>query len=101
MWTRGAGGSKVLTGQITHGQQIPLPEGYSQSQCTWSVSASENNPAAKPMYSYFMNYPARFMGAIAKSDSNRIVSCGWIDSGSLQLHYDQFAAICSYIVACD
>ncbi|KAA9861928.1 shufflon protein D', partial [Escherichia coli] len=27
-----------MTGKIANGQQIPLPSGFSASQCTWSVS---------------------------------------------------------------
>ncbi|MGG7318360.1 shufflon system plasmid conjugative transfer pilus tip adhesin PilV, partial [Escherichia coli] len=40
-WRR-ASGSTVLTGKIANGQQIPLPSGFSASQCTWSVSNAEN-----------------------------------------------------------
>ncbi|NBJ57693.1 shufflon protein D', partial [Escherichia coli] len=28
----------MLTGRIANGQQIPLPSGFSASQCSWSVS---------------------------------------------------------------
>ncbi|KAA9747856.1 shufflon protein D', partial [Salmonella enterica subsp. enterica serovar Infantis] len=27
----------MITGRIANGQQIPLPTGFSASQCSWSV----------------------------------------------------------------
>ncbi|MBL1586462.1 shufflon protein D', partial [Klebsiella pneumoniae] len=32
----------MITGRIANGQQIPLPTGFSASQCSWSVSNAEN-----------------------------------------------------------
>jgi hypothetical protein len=31
----------VLTGTISHGGTIPLPSGYSEGQCHWTVSTAE------------------------------------------------------------
>ena len=33
----------VLTGTISHGGTIPLPNGYSESQCRWLVSVNNDN----------------------------------------------------------
>ena len=38
------GNVAVLTGTIAHGGTIPLPAGYTQSQCKWMVSISDDNP---------------------------------------------------------
>ena len=34
----------VLTGTITHGGTLPLPSGYSESQCRFMVSVNKDNP---------------------------------------------------------
>ncbi len=34
--------SGSTVGRIANGQQIPLPTGFSASQCSWSVSNAEN-----------------------------------------------------------
>ena len=36
----------VLTGTIAHGGTIPLPSGFSESQCRWLVSVSNDNPSS-------------------------------------------------------
>ncbi|WP_225933823.1 hypothetical protein [Escherichia coli] len=41
-WRKSNSGSTVITGRIANGQQIPLPTGFSASQCSWSVSNAEN-----------------------------------------------------------
>ncbi|EHO03576.1 shufflon system plasmid conjugative transfer pilus tip adhesin PilV, partial [Escherichia coli] len=69
-WKKNASGSTVLTGRIANGQQIPLPSGFSASQCSWSVSNAENPHGWKPNY---------FAGSVATYDSNRIVTCGYYD----------------------
>ena len=33
----------ILTGILAHGQTIPLPEGYEEGQCKWTVSVAEDN----------------------------------------------------------
>ena len=35
------GNVSVLTGTVVHGGTIPLPAGYTQSQCKWSVSINQ------------------------------------------------------------
>ena len=42
------GNVAVLTGTIAHGGTIPLPAGYTQAQCRWMVSMSEDNPTSIP-----------------------------------------------------
>lgn len=87
------GGSTVLTGQIANGQQIPLPPGFSQNQCTWSVSNSENPHGWKPNY---------FAGQVAKADANRIVLCGFYDEYNFiaGTHRDDISGKCSFIISC-
>lgn len=37
-------GIAILTGTIAHGGTIPLPDGYTESQCRWMVSVANDNP---------------------------------------------------------
>ena len=37
-------GIAILTGTIAHGSTIPLPDGYTESQCRWMVSVASDNP---------------------------------------------------------
>ncbi|UBT78146.1 shufflon system plasmid conjugative transfer pilus tip adhesin PilV [Pseudomonas amygdali] len=85
---RSAGGGKVLTGFISHGQQIPLPNGSAQGSCTWSVSDAANpHPAPRPDYAG---------GNYAYADADRIVTCGFYDKGAFNP-----GGICSYVIACN
>ncbi|WP_236472306.1 hypothetical protein, partial [Escherichia coli] len=88
-----ASGSTVLTGKIANGQQIPLPSGFSASQCTWSVSNAENPHGWKPNY---------FAGSVATYDANRIVKCGFYDEYNFYggTHRTDLSGKCSYIVVC-
>ena len=38
------GNVSILTGTIAHGGTIPLPSGFTQAQCKWMVSISDDNP---------------------------------------------------------
>ncbi|MFX2834368.1 shufflon protein D', partial [Escherichia coli] len=91
-WRR-ASGNTVLTGKIANGQQIPLPSGFSASQCTWSVSNAENPHGWKPNY---------FAGSVATYDANRIVKCGFYDEYNFYggTHRTDLSGKCSYIVVC-
>ena len=93
VWRKG-GGSTVLTGLIGNGQQIPLPGGFSQNQCQWSVSNSENPHGWKPNY---------FAGQVATSDANRIVKCGYYDEYNFipGTNRADLSGRCSYIVTCN
>lgn len=85
---RSAGGGKVLTGFISHGQQIPLPNGSAQGSCTWSVSDAANpHPAPRPDYAG---------GNYAYADADRIVTCGFYDKGAFNP-----GGVCSYVIACN
>ncbi|ENH9809007.1 shufflon system plasmid conjugative transfer pilus tip adhesin PilV [Klebsiella pneumoniae] len=88
-----ASGSTVLTGKIANRQQIPLPSGFSASQCTWSVSNAENPHGWKPNY---------FAGSVATYDANRIVKCGFYDEYNFYggTHRTDLSGKCSYIVVC-
>ncbi|EET2714453.1 shufflon system plasmid conjugative transfer pilus tip adhesin PilV [Escherichia coli] len=90
---RKSGGSTVLTGYISNGQQIPIPAGFAQHQCTWSVSNSSNPQGMKPNY---------FAGQLAFSDANRVVRCGFFDEynfypGSTR---NDLTGQCAYIISC-
>nr|WP_181365417.1 shufflon system plasmid conjugative transfer pilus tip adhesin PilV [Escherichia coli] len=91
-WRR-ASGSTVLTGKIANGQQIPLPSGFSASQCTWSVSNAENPHGWKPNY---------FAGSVATYDANRIVKCGFYAEYNFYggTHRTDLSGKCSHIVVC-
>ncbi|ENU1647803.1 shufflon protein D', partial [Salmonella enterica] len=90
---KGMAGSTVLTGLIGNGQQIPLPTGFSQNQCTWSVSNSENPHGWKPNY---------FAGSVAKVDTNRMVLCGFYDEYNFLAgsHRTDLSGKCSYVISC-
>jgi prepilin-type N-terminal cleavage/methylation domain-containing protein len=78
----------VLTGAITHGQQIPLPAGKTQAQCTFSVASGTNShPGSRPDYAG---------GNYASVDGNRVVTCGFMDKGQVII-----GGVCSYVVACN
>ncbi|EPM5457648.1 shufflon system plasmid conjugative transfer pilus tip adhesin PilV [Salmonella enterica] len=83
----GKGGSTVKTGLVSNGQYVPLPVGFNQAQCIWSVSNSLNAQAMKPNY---------FAGEEAAVDGNRLVTCGYIDE------YNFYAkGQCTYIISCE
>lgn len=85
-WVEPAG-RYVDTGAIRHGQQIPIPAGYSQNQCKWSVSNSSNYHGRHPFY---------FGGQQATVDGNRVVTCGFWDEWSFYP-----SGNCSYVMTCD
>ncbi|HDJ8909572.1 TPA: shufflon system plasmid conjugative transfer pilus tip adhesin PilV [Escherichia coli] len=93
IWKKNASGSTVLTGRIANGQQIPLPSGFSASQCSWSVSNAENPHGWKPNY---------FAGSVATYDSNRIVTCGYYDEYNFHsgTNRTDLTGKCSYVVTC-
>ncbi|HGC0844908.1 TPA: shufflon system plasmid conjugative transfer pilus tip adhesin PilV [Escherichia coli] len=92
LWIR-VSGSTVLTGKIANGERLPLPSGFSASQCTWSVSNAENPHGWKPNY---------FAGSVATYDSNRIVKCGYYDEYNFHggTKRNDLTGKCSYIVVC-
>lgn len=91
-WKR-QGGSTVITGQILNGQQVPLPSGFTQNQCTWSVSNSQNPQGWKPNY---------FAGQVAVADANRIVKCGYYDEYNFYpgTNRTDLTGACSYVISC-
>ncbi|HIA5805006.1 TPA: shufflon system plasmid conjugative transfer pilus tip adhesin PilV [Escherichia coli] len=92
VWRRNAG-STVLTGLIGNAQQIPLPTGFSQNQCTWSVSNSENPHGWKPNY---------FAGQVAAVDANRVVTCGYYDEYVFHpgTNRTDLTGKCSFVISC-
>lgn len=42
-----AGGVAVLTGEIAHGGTLPIPSGFTESQCRFFVSMKHSNPNGK------------------------------------------------------
>lgn len=67
------GNVAVLTGTIAHGGTIPLPAGYTQAQCRWMVSMSEDNPTSIP---WDINESGASLHYHYKctADSNRVVT---------------------------
>ncbi|EHZ8363359.1 shufflon system plasmid conjugative transfer pilus tip adhesin PilV [Salmonella enterica] len=92
LW-KGMAGSTVKTGLIANGQQIPLPPGFSQNQCSWSVSNAQNPHGWKPNY---------YAGSVASADSNRIVKCGYYDEYNFYsgTNRTDLSGQCSYVVSC-
>ncbi|EAA8036586.1 shufflon protein D' [Salmonella enterica subsp. enterica] len=92
MWAR-SGGSTVITGLIANGYQIPLPPGFLQNQCMWSVSNAQNPHGWKPNY---------YAGSVARADANRIVKCGYYDEYNFYAGSNRtdLSGQCSYIVSC-
>lgn len=92
LW-KGMAGSTVKTGLIANGQQIPLPTGFSQNQCSWSVSNAQNPHGWKPNY---------YAGSVAYVDINRIVKCGYYDEYNFYVGTNRtdLSGQCSYIISC-
>ncbi|UBI16295.1 shufflon system plasmid conjugative transfer pilus tip adhesin PilV [Citrobacter europaeus] len=92
LW-KGMAGSTVKTGLIANGQQIPLPPGFSQNQCSWSVSNAQNPHGWKPNY---------YAGSVAYVDINRIVRCGYYDEYNFHVGTNRtdLSGQCSYIISC-
>ncbi|EEF2419708.1 shufflon system plasmid conjugative transfer pilus tip adhesin PilV [Salmonella enterica] len=92
LW-KGMTGSTVKTGLIANGQQIPLPPGFSQNQCSWSVSNAQNPHGWKPNY---------YAGSVAYVDINRIVKCGYYDEYNFYVGTNRtdLSGQCSYIISC-
>ncbi|EAV0440010.1 shufflon protein D' [Salmonella enterica] len=92
IWAR-SGGSTVITGLIANGYQIPLPPGFLQNQCMWSVSNAQNPHGWKPNY---------YAGSVARADANRIVKCGYYDEYNFYAGSNRtdLSGQCSYIVSC-
>lgn len=88
IWKAGGGGSKVLTGFVTNGQQIPIPEGATLSSCTWSsASGTNSHPGSRPDYAG---------GNYSIVGADRIVTCGFKDKGEVIA-----GGYCSFVIACD
>ncbi|ECA1876159.1 shufflon system plasmid conjugative transfer pilus tip adhesin PilV [Salmonella enterica subsp. enterica serovar Napoli] len=90
---KGMAGSTVKTGLIANGQQIPMPPGFSQNQCSWSVSNAQNPHGWKPNY---------YAGSVAYVDTNRIVKCGYYDEYNFHVGTNRtdLSGQCSYIISC-
>src|SRR5690606_34380994 len=57
----GGGGSTVITGFLANGATVPIPQGFTASQCTISVANATNYHGQRPNY---------FAGARASVDGN-------------------------------
>lgn len=76
-------GVAVLSGTISHGGTIPLPSGYSQAQCKWTVSVSELSSGLGSNDIDFF---------VCSADSDRVVTCsGGNGDGS-------FVGIANYMI---
>lgn len=75
----------MLTGTIPHGGTIPVPDGYTQTQCVWMVSVNDDNVNNSTWDinegGAYLQYKYR-----CYADSNRVVTCqaygyprGWVN----------------------
>ena len=90
----GGNGSTVNTGYIGNGGTIPLPPGYTASQCDWSASNATNYHGATP---------TSFAGEVAYADNNRLVTCGFYDNYSFRTAHaanNWVGFYCAYIITC-
>lgn len=83
----GGGGSTVITGFLANNATVPIPQGFSASQCMISVSNATNYHGQRPNY---------FAGARASVDGNRRLTCGIYDDNSFHAR-----GVCAYTVACN
>ncbi|MGM8229165.1 hypothetical protein ACSV5M_21490 [Cellvibrio sp. ARAG 10.3] len=83
----GGGGSTVITGFLANGATVPIPQGFTASQCTISVANATNYHGQRPNY---------FAGARASVDGNRRVMCGIYDDFTFHAR-----GLCAYTVACN
>lgn len=67
------GNVAILTGTIAHGGTIPLPAGYTQSQCKWMVSISDDNPTNHEWDIREGNALVHYK-FVCSADSNRVVT---------------------------
>lgn len=84
-WTD-TSGSTVITGTLSSGNLIPLPSGFSLSQCDLSVSSGTNNHRLEPNH---------YAGSHAEITGSRTMRCGYWDD-----HNYYNAGRCSYVVSC-
>lgn len=86
-WRKPGGGSKVLTGYISNGQVMPVPSGYSVSQCRFTVAAATNKHPG---------VPDKFGGNESYTYSTRVARCGFRDLGNFIA-----SGACVYVVSCN
>ena len=66
-------GITILTGTVAHGETIPLPSGYTQSQCKWMVSIADDNPT-NSKWDINENNTYLHYKFVCSADSNRVVT---------------------------
>lgn len=67
------GNVSILTGTIAHGGTIPLPSGYTQAQCKWLVSISDDNPTNQE-WDIREADPHLHYKFVCSANSNRVVT---------------------------
>ncbi|MBE8745325.1 shufflon protein D' [Aeromonas veronii] len=65
---------------------MPLPPGFSPSQCQWSVANATTYHHGKPFY---------YGGGVAYFDGNRVITCGFRDDWNFYP-----SGQCSYVTTC-
>lgn len=88
VWRSAAAGSTVITGNISNNQTIPLPSGFTESQCTYSASLKS---------AYTTANATRHGGGQSRVLAGRRFQCGIWDSGN----YYSGSCEGTYIVACN
>lgn len=67
------GNVSILTGTIAHGGTIPLPSGYTEAQCKWMVSISDDNPTNQE-WDIREADPHLHYKFVCSANSNRVVT---------------------------
>lgn len=76
-------------GYVRNNEKIPIPSGYSPSDCSWIASAFNNT--------YTSGHANRYSGNYTSVNPNRTVFCGMLEDGANRGYSHN---ICSYVITC-
>ena len=68
----------ILTGTVAHGGTIPLPDGYTQAQCKWTVSI--NNVAQTIPYGVVTDLQCYASSSRVVTARMYVYSVGWYNA---------------------
>lgn len=91
----------VVTGTVRHGETIPLPAGYTQEQCKWTVGMADSNPD-----SFRVDIPESgtyvLLRILCSADANRVVTAqtiiSHVTSGSSGLATKTLDGVANYTI---
>lgn len=67
-------GVSILTGTVANGGTIPLPSGYSESQCRWLVSVNNDNPS-NTAWDWQEGVSSDHIHSYCSANGTRVVTC--------------------------